>query len=169
MSLILTAAAAAPAIIKNLPNIIANIKQLFGNSKDPKAEFDAKINEAAKAAKTAEEKQFVESIRLQGLVAMREFYASQDPNNLPASVTRWGQPAIDAYRRNIEQARLEMGGTTTAFAGTPVNLDGPAGDKSTANKVGNFMDMFSKKPAEWGVTQWGVIAALLFIIKKIVK
>lgn len=159
------------AALTALPNIIGKIGELF-KKPDPKAAFDSAITDAQRAAKTAEEKQRVESLRLQGLKLMREWYAGQNPDNPPQSVAKWGQAGVEAYRKNIEQARLELGGTPTAFSGGTapgvVSNFGYTGDEQDKNN-GDLISRFKMSPKYWDFQNWAVVAVILFLFTPLKK
>jgi len=164
------------AALTALPGIISKIGDLL-KKPDPKAAFDSAVIDAQKQARTNEEKARVESLRLQGLQLMREWYSQQDPNNPPLSVAKWGQAGVDNYRANIEKAKQELNGNGNAFSGntapgitTPFGYTptAPGGSPITVNFLGDLMS----GPKSWGIGQWGLIAVLAFLftpLKKIFK
>lgn len=158
------------AAVQALPKVVEGIKSLF-DKPDPMAAFNNAVKLAESQAKTEQEKQEVERLRIQGLQKMREFYAAQDPNNLPLSVTRWGPAAVDAYRKNIERAKQELAGVQTPFGTTSAQFGyNPLseGGGTTTETVQQFMD----GPKGWKAIHWVIVAAVIFLftpLKRIFK
>jgi len=164
------------AALSALPGIISKIGDLL-KKPDPKASFDAAVHDAQREARTSEEKARVESLRLQGLQLMREWYSQQDPNNPPASVSKWGAAGINNYRINIEKAKQELNGNGNTFSGNtapsiaiPIGYSG--GSSNSSGLDDGFFVKLTSNPKYWGVGQWGLVAALAFFftpLKKIFK
>jgi len=162
------------AALTALPGILSKIGELI-KKPDPKAAFDTAVKDAQRQARTNEEKARVESLRLQGLQYLREWYSQQDPNNPPLSVSKWGEQGVVNYRANIEKAKQELNGNGNSFSGnTAPGITVPMGytGQSTTQQAGEFMAGLTAGPKSWGVMHWGLIAvlALLFTpLKKIFK